>query len=454
MSLFQIDQAKEASVTEIREGPFLFRYAYARSRDSRSNNEKGQDYITWRVSSDKLVFALCDGVSKSFYGEVGARILGNVLVGWLWQNKFDDYWFDDEKPRQLERYLNSIIDSAESIIEQVDLNIIDNAYIRDALDSRRLQTGTQSNFVCGVIELPGEKHVFGNIELFWLGDAKIKIFNNVHDLSDQLHAQWNSKEGWSSREGVIGKIQHYQGTFENLDSIIAHSDGLDQIRSILSPTLHSVELDRRIQEQNGTPQSDDISYLEISISLSVSPYPPIPPEPQKKPAFSLAVVLLIFVIALPFLFLLGKNRIPGVTSEDLLETIQLPLNQSLDLSTVVGITQVGNQTPATSEIVVPTVSTTIMPTQLGEVVARQEVRIVSDNYNQSLLTGCNNISSLHRFESDSTQLIINGPFLVKAYTLKNCHGDPLFVIFEWSIDEQTYGDIQSLYVDEIPFQLK
>ena len=116
MSIYQIDQASECDVTEITEGPFSFRYAYARSKDSQINNESGQDYITWRDNSEKLVFALCDGVSKSFFGEIGAKLLGNMLVSWLWECEFDENYSPDYEPQQLKDYLNSQVPYAGKLL--------------------------------------------------------------------------------------------------------------------------------------------------------------------------------------------------------------------------------------------------------------------------------------------------------------------------------------------------
>jgi hypothetical protein len=442
MSIYQIEQELEVPVTKIQDGPFLLRYAYARSRDSRSNNEKGQDYITWRVDSEKLVFALCDGVSKSFLGEVGARILGNMLVGWLWEVGIDEHQTKDDKPQQLKSFLNSKVESAGNIFEQVNLRNINNEFVKDALNTRRIQTGSQSNFVCGVIEMPGEKYGAGNIELFWLGDAKLKIFNNIDDLTHLLQAKWNSKAGWSSKDGVVGKIQHYQGRLEDIDSIIAYSDGLDQISGILSPNLHSVDLDRTILEQNETPKSDDISFLEISIGIPILPEPPVSPETQKKPAVALVVGLVMVVIAFSVWYLLQEILLPPGPSEGSVTTYQTVTIQSLDPSMAEGITKVD----------VAEESTPIIPTPVIKVFTTQEVRIVTKDFNFLLAKGCNDISSLRRFDTASVQLRINGSFLVKAYTTNDCYGEPLLFIYEWNTDKQLLDGVQSLYVHELLFK--
>src|SRR4051812_28143375 len=58
-------------------------YLYDRSRDSKQGNAPGQDFITFRCEGQRLAFAVCDGVSQSFYGDLAARFLGEQLVSWL-----------------------------------------------------------------------------------------------------------------------------------------------------------------------------------------------------------------------------------------------------------------------------------------------------------------------------------------------------------------------------------
>ena len=85
MSLVELDQSYETPVTELRRGPFKIRYAYARSRDCQDSNENGQDYLVWRAESYRAAFALCDGVGQSFFGGIGAQIIGEAIIDWLWK---------------------------------------------------------------------------------------------------------------------------------------------------------------------------------------------------------------------------------------------------------------------------------------------------------------------------------------------------------------------------------
>lgn len=452
MSVFQINQSLETKVTEIQQGLFLLRYAYARSRDSRSNNENGQDYITWRVGHDKLVFALCDGVSKSFFGDIGSRILGNMLVDWLWEFQFDQYQTGYDKTRQLENYLNSIVESSGKIIDQVDLKKIDNQYVRDALSYRRSLSGTQSNFVCGILEKAGEKLDFGNIELFWLGDAKLKIFNKLVDLSNQLNATWNSKAGWSSKSGVTGQLQHYQATLNELDTIIAFSDGLDEIDDLISPKLHSSELSIRMTELNDIPGSDDISYLEISTAPFVPPIPPASPQWRKKLAIAAIVSLLLVIVILPFGFLNRDKVRPTAPPPEIVDTDHTIPDELIKPIADEVISPIIDPSPTIEQPIIPIQPTPLSITQISEVVEKQDVRVVSENFIVLLVTGCNDLSLIQGIDITEGQIAIQGPFLVKAYLNNDCFGDPVLVVYEWYTDVRLIDALQSLFVEEILFR--
>ena len=438
MSIYQIDQASECDVTEVTEGPFSLRYAYARSKDSQINNENGQDYITWRDNSEKLVFALCDGVSKSFFCEIGAKLLGNMLVSWLWECEFDENYSPDYEPQQLKDYLNSQVPYARKIIEHVDLRHINNEYIRNALNNRRLQTGTQSNFVCGVIELPGKKFPNGKLDLFWLGDAKLKIFKGMNDFSYQLSTSWSSEEGWSSKDGVIGEIHHYQATYRDIDAIIAHSDGLDKIRGILTPNLHSAALEKRIQEQLETPESDDISFLEITVGIPI----PVPPKIRsKKPAKALLIAMLVILLFSPFGYLVWRS------------TRRPPPIEIIETSTTDTITVEKTQEAIESQIIAsPQTTTPVVSKPQNEELITQSARLLTGESSILLSKGCNNISNFSQIDISTAHLKIDDQFYVKAYTNNACSGDPLMVRFERQTVEVLSDDIQSLYVDEVLFR--
>ena len=82
----KVPQDRETPVQFMRDSVFAHRWAYARSAETMAAGDVGQDYLTLRHDDRKFVFALCDGVSQSFYGNIAACVLGSALVAWLWND--------------------------------------------------------------------------------------------------------------------------------------------------------------------------------------------------------------------------------------------------------------------------------------------------------------------------------------------------------------------------------
>lgn len=88
----KVPQGWESWVQVVRGQALAYRFAYARSADTRASGDVGQDYLAVREGPQTLVFALCDGVSQSFYGDLAARYLGDALVAWLGE-RLPPRWF-------------------------------------------------------------------------------------------------------------------------------------------------------------------------------------------------------------------------------------------------------------------------------------------------------------------------------------------------------------------------
>ena len=79
-----LPQSTETNIARQKKGNFYYRYAYSRSSDTQKANDLGQDFLAFSSNKNRFAFALCDGVSQSFYGDLGARILGTKLLQSLW----------------------------------------------------------------------------------------------------------------------------------------------------------------------------------------------------------------------------------------------------------------------------------------------------------------------------------------------------------------------------------
>jgi hypothetical protein len=264
MSIIELDQKNEILLSHHIRGPISVRYAYTRSRDRQEKKFRGQDYLVFRVEPQRMVFALCDGVGKSFMGGLAAQIVGEFLIEELWNISDDSNNIEEVKPQLVEQ-LNKQKQIATRIIYQKNLSFIHEDLARIHLEKRRDNFGTQTNFVCGLIDSPSKNLPLGRVFLFWLGDAKLKIFLQKENKTQNLQADWSSSEAWSSKEGVVGVIHSYYCNLNDIDCIIAHSDGLDSFQDQLSG-ISDDKLVEEIKNLKQSPGSDDISYLEINFS--------------------------------------------------------------------------------------------------------------------------------------------------------------------------------------------
>jgi hypothetical protein len=138
--------------------------------------------------------------------------------------------------------------------------------VRDALEIRRKRGGTQTNFVCGIVEAPSQTAPRGQVILFWLGDSKLLTWRQTIQTTELLGATWDKREAWSSLLGVVGEIHVFAGDLSQMNCLMAHSDGVDPIRTKLTPRISQVVLNGSLNSLRDLPSSDDISFLEIRFS--------------------------------------------------------------------------------------------------------------------------------------------------------------------------------------------
>ena len=294
-----VRQDGETGVREIVAGHFRLRYLYARSSDCRQSNDPGQDYIALRQDGRRLVFALCDGVSQSFYGDLAARFLGDALVEWLW-NVLPSNELQQESVRQaLHGYLTDLTDAATRLVRQVPIPADAPSLLRDALEQKRA-IGSEATFVCGSIEMPGPDLPQGRVVLAWLGDAELQLWGKERDRTGELGAEWIEARRWSTKIGPKGgPIGVFIGRLEGVRRVLAYSDGIASLRERLGRGIDDSELAREVERLGEMPTSDDVSFLEIEVlpeplaaSISVTvpaevvrppQATPLPPHPMPIP---------------------------------------------------------------------------------------------------------------------------------------------------------------------------
>src|SRR5579885_2646318 len=146
----QVPQDRETPARLERADWIAWRYAYARAAETAGAGELGQDYLAFAVDETAFVFALCDGVSQSFYGDLAARLLGDALCDWL--AAAGSIAHDRAAvAHELTAHLEELTGEATRSLANQPLPETVPRRVRDVLVQKR-GLGSESTFVCGRIE--------------------------------------------------------------------------------------------------------------------------------------------------------------------------------------------------------------------------------------------------------------------------------------------------------------
>lgn len=228
-------------------------YLFDRSRDSRKHNAPGQDFIAFTYDAERIAFAVCDGVSQSFYGDVAARFLGEKLVTWL--------AVFDAAPEQLSEHLDGAlrewVPEATALVDAKKPGPDVPPMLRDALERKRLN-GSETMFVAGLIDTANDY-----LAVCWMGDMRLWLWDKAGTPIDLSDAVWDTKERWSSRVGPKNGTAHtLVMPLSTIGRLTAHSDGIGSRAADLH-TITFESLNQIARELAETPTSDDISVLDI-----------------------------------------------------------------------------------------------------------------------------------------------------------------------------------------------
>lgn len=261
-----VSQDHETPVQVIEDGNFLCRFAYARSADSRAAGEDGQDFLALRHDDRSFVFALCDGVTLSFYGELAARILGEALIEWLWSGLPQCGSPENVLPA-LNRLLKDLTVPATATVDMHRLPDGIPALLRDVLEQKR-RYGSEATFACGRIDLPDPDNPGGRVMLAWHGDSRLRIWGPGGELDLLPVEAFGSTNRWSSRRGAVGGNPFvfagplHDGTHAAITRIVAYSDGISILDRFTEPPTNAA-LQELIDLLDESPTSDDISFIEM-----------------------------------------------------------------------------------------------------------------------------------------------------------------------------------------------
>jgi hypothetical protein len=258
----------ETGVQNIRHGYFHIRYLSARSEEAKAAGDASQDYVVFQDDGERLVFAVCDGVSQSYFGNIAAQFLGDHLVDWLWRDfPWNGRGLDNQKLADLlVTDLNKQTQEADLLVQQQTIPTELPLMMQHALERKR-EYGSETVFACGSIELPGPRNPHGSVFLAWMGNTELQALTTSEDdaVRNLIKATWDDRIRWSTKRGVVGgRPEIYTASAEGIGRIVAYTDGINSFAGKISDAT-DVELAQEVDRLSAQPKSDDIAFLEIDL---------------------------------------------------------------------------------------------------------------------------------------------------------------------------------------------
>lgn len=277
-TILRVDQTRPLPITTAAENSFSLRYAFDRSADSIRAEAPGQDYLAINYERGRLAFTLCDGVSQSFYGDLAARILGNALVDWLWQQGSACLENPLDFQGQMAEFLQQLSEGASAQVRAFPLPENMAPMLREVLEKKRA-LGSETTFTAGYIDIQSRQ-----ILLAWMGDSRLRVWDQRSELTGTLLGTENFKTGerWSTRRACVGQLHTVRLSTVLATRLMTYSDGLARLDRRVGPrSPGSDTLAQIIAESQYLPASDDVSFLEIHLGPAPDWQRPRPKPPAQ-----------------------------------------------------------------------------------------------------------------------------------------------------------------------------
>ncbi len=254
-------------------GGMALTYLYDRSRDSQQAGGRGQDFIAFCATAARLAFAVCDGVSQSFYGDLAARFLGEKLTAWLADLPFPNA--PEAFRTALSEQLSAWQPAAAELVAAHPIRPDLPPMLQDAL-ARKRENGSETMFIAALLDL-----TTGKFAACWMGDLRLRLFDANGAELPLPNAVWETRQRWSSRLGAKnGDPQVLVQPLDGVARLMAYSDGFGSRADMLKRfTLES--LNALADELLSLPASDDLSLLDVALHAAPDLLPPLEtPSPQ------------------------------------------------------------------------------------------------------------------------------------------------------------------------------
>lgn len=278
--VYKVNPEIETHPQVVRGKNFAYRYAYARSSDCRAEDEVGQDYLIFGKTEDTFFFALCDGVSQSFFGDVAARVLGEGLLGWL--EEVSTMANAASLRGSLSAFLGDLTRKGSAAVAEHPIPDDLAPMLQEVLAEKR-SLGSESTFVCGRVDLPSDALPQGRLLLAWMGDSRLRFWGPKGERTSELRDTFRTEERWSTKRGVVNGEPHVhllpltdsKGN-QKVRRLMMYSDGLTLLDEV-EESISNFRLKSLILKAGHSPTSDDVSFLEVWLSK-------VPEIVEKKPS--------------------------------------------------------------------------------------------------------------------------------------------------------------------------
>ncbi|ANS74114.1 hypothetical protein AWM70_05590 [Paenibacillus yonginensis] len=242
------------------------RYSYSPSSESSSYGEPGQDFGAVAVHGDAVRFVLCDGVSLSYRGDFGAKLLGEGLFEWL-------RGFPGMEIEPAVRLLKELSYKAGKALERLELPAELPPMLKDVLLEKRSR-GTAAMFACGYLIRPTRERE-GKLWLMWQGDLRIRFWLAGQEQRLLPETSFRTEERWTSLNPGCGsellaaaKSPHMAAlplSAKESGGLLLYTDGL-QVLDAAGLPLSGSELTSALNGGAAGWLEDDASLLEVSWS--------------------------------------------------------------------------------------------------------------------------------------------------------------------------------------------
>jgi hypothetical protein len=252
----QSNPVVDIAPVQLHAGDFDCQIAYARSAEAYAMNEYNQDAFALRVTTQRLVAVVADGVGQSFRGDVAAMAVAQTITQVLWQIDLTNEALVREV---LCQQLIALVPKVTQLIHDVDISRHPTIF-REALMQRR-DFGSESVFVAVVIDT----HT-NHLICYWMGDCRLRIYDQSGSVVPIAATQFQTMERWSSSRMIYGELHMLSCPANAISRVVLYSDGLHTLDSfpLTQGDLTNV-LSTHIATSRTSPESDDISLVVVDV---------------------------------------------------------------------------------------------------------------------------------------------------------------------------------------------